>query len=127
VKTGPSWKKELGKELREARRRLGVSVAELAEKSGVSRQMIYRYEDGSRSPGVDVLALACRVLGKISFVIDGNRVEIRAEDFTLKPRAVPKQLRMEVGFVCGPEHASIRALKSSRDRNRVVINAVLSA
>ena len=42
--------------IREARRRAGLSQAELARRSGISRPTVNAYERGRREPGVDALA-----------------------------------------------------------------------
>ena len=52
----------IGNKLEEARDARGESVASLSEKIDVSRQAIYNYENGSRSPEPNVLDSICRLL-----------------------------------------------------------------
>lgn len=42
--------------IREARRRAGITQAELARRSGISRPTVNAYECGRREPGVEALA-----------------------------------------------------------------------
>lgn len=44
---------EFGRRLRKTRRAADVTQDELAELSGVSKDSIVRYEDGSTTPGLD--------------------------------------------------------------------------
>ena len=45
-----------GAVIREARRRSGLSQAELARRAGVSQPVITAYESGRREPGLSMLA-----------------------------------------------------------------------
>src|SRR5947207_14294106 len=45
-----------GELIREARRRSGLSQAELARRAGLTRSVLNAYERGRRQPGVDALA-----------------------------------------------------------------------
>ena len=45
----------LGKNIREARKRNNMTQSELAEKLGVSKQVVSSYENGKRSPSYEML------------------------------------------------------------------------
>lgn len=49
--------------LTEARKRCGVSVGELAERLNLSREYIYRVEQGERAPGYDTIVRWADALG----------------------------------------------------------------
>lgn len=52
----------IGKELREARKKAGLSQEQLAEKAGVHRTYVSLLERDVKSPTVDVLLRICRAL-----------------------------------------------------------------
>ena len=49
--------------IREIRRRKKMSVTELACAAGITRMSIYRYEQGVRTPTIDVAGRIANVLG----------------------------------------------------------------
>lgn len=51
-----------GKRLREARRYRQLTITALAEQTGVSKQMISRYERGTATPGLDVFQQIIKIL-----------------------------------------------------------------
>jgi transcriptional regulator with XRE-family HTH domain len=55
-------RKSLSKELRTARERSGLSVAEVANRVGVSQASIYFWEGGRVRPRIENLKLLCKVL-----------------------------------------------------------------
>ena len=55
-------RKSLSKELRSARERRGLSVAEVADRVGVSQASIYFWEGGRVRPRSENLKLLCKVL-----------------------------------------------------------------
>jgi len=61
------WKmarrKSLSKELRSARERRGLSVADVASRVGVSSVSIYFWEAGRVRPRIENLKVLCKVLG----------------------------------------------------------------
>jgi transcriptional regulator with XRE-family HTH domain len=126
VKSPNGWRKELATAIREARARADMKAEKLAECAGVSPAMIYNYENGTHSPKADVLSRICRAVGKIEFPIDGKMMVVACQDSLLKPRSVPRQLRLEIGIACDPKHASIKPVKSSDGKNSVVLRAVVS-
>lgn len=50
--------KELGSRLRAERERLGLTVAELADASGIHRGLIYRIEGGAEASSLTIRRLA---------------------------------------------------------------------
>jgi transcriptional regulator with XRE-family HTH domain len=52
-----------GELIREIRRRRGLSQAELARTSGLTRSVVNAYEHGRRQPGVDALARIAQSAG----------------------------------------------------------------
>jgi transcriptional regulator with XRE-family HTH domain len=52
-----------GELIREARRRTGLSQAELARRAGMTRSVLNSYERGRRQPGVDALARVLEAAG----------------------------------------------------------------
>ena len=61
--------------VRQWRRWLDLSQAELAEKVGVSRQTIANIEKGNYSPSVYLALEVCRVLGKTVEEVFGDEQE----------------------------------------------------
>jgi DNA-binding XRE family transcriptional regulator len=49
--------------LKEYRQRAGLSVSDLAEKVGVSRQSIFRIEAGDQTPSLDLVSRITRATG----------------------------------------------------------------
>lgn len=47
---------DFGKRLQEARKSLGLGVAEMSERLGLEKNSYYKYEDGSRFPRPEVLS-----------------------------------------------------------------------
>lgn len=66
--------------LRERRETLGLSLAELAERSGVSKGMAGKVETGAASPTAGVLGRLCAGLG---ITMSGLMASIEGEDATL--------------------------------------------
>ena len=57
----------------EARRRAGISQAELARRSGVPRSVVNAYERGRREPGVDALERLLDAVGCSLRIADAIR------------------------------------------------------
>ena len=62
--------------VRQWRRWLDLSQAELAEKVGVSRQTIANIEKGNYSPSVHLALDVCRTLGKTVEEVFGDEQEL---------------------------------------------------
>jgi DNA-binding XRE family transcriptional regulator len=87
------WKKDLGKQILQARGRLGLSQDELAAATKLSRQTINLCENGRRGPSVPAfvrLAFALRT----SLDVSGHKV--RVERGRRKP--VPEQFCLPFGI-----------------------------
>lgn len=67
---------EVGTVLRDARRRLGMTQAQLAESLGVSRAWVVAVESGSPNARLD---LVLRALQWVDLVVDVSRDEAAAE------------------------------------------------
>ncbi len=59
----PKVLKDIGERIYKARIRAGMTQAELAEKLGVDRVAITRYENGNRGPHISDVPLLAEVLG----------------------------------------------------------------
>ena len=77
--------------VRTARRRAGLSVAELARRSGTSRAAISAYEKGVKAPGADTLE---RILGVAGFTlaIEPKITFTRETGYRGSPIMVPSRL-----------------------------------
>jgi len=115
--------KGLGGQLCALRERLGISQGELAKRIRKSRYTVIKYESGETAPAVEILVRICEILGAASFVIEGQRIEIRPDNASRKPRNLPKQLRLRL--IC-TTHQGIILVPSAKKRNRLDVE-VLSA
>lgn len=89
-----NWKQDLGSQLREARDAAGLTQTELARRLRVSRQMVSRYENGTASPAIDVLAFAAETLG-VEFEIRGIKI-LTSPTVERRPTpARPRQLLLD--------------------------------
>ena len=79
--------RKLGKSIREARRRHGLTQAQLASRIAISRPSLSAYENGNTIIGVDVIADIARVLDE-DFEVDGYAITRR----TSFPRVLAEQL-----------------------------------
>ena len=59
----PESREQLGARLLAARRRAGLTLTDVGEALGVSKQVVQRYESGARLPSLDRLADLAAVLG----------------------------------------------------------------
>lgn len=123
VKNVPTWAHDLGEQLAALREGAGARQEDVAEHIGKSRQTVISYEKGENVPPLEILAKMCEFLGSTSFVIYGQRFDIRLDSVKQKPRVVPKQLRLKLGITCSTEQAKIN---STRKGNRLEVE-VLSA
>lgn len=68
----------LGARLRAARERAGLTLAQVAERSGAHLQAVYRIEAGKMDPTASRLAALCRALGVSADAMLGLRPRRRA-------------------------------------------------
>lgn len=54
---------QIGNRISELRTEKGMSVIQLAERCDVSRQNIYKIEDGKYNVSIDILYKVCKALG----------------------------------------------------------------
>lgn len=59
----PLWREAVGRELRAERARTGRTLADVAERSGVSTQYLSEIERGRKEPSSEVLAAVAGALG----------------------------------------------------------------
>jgi transcriptional regulator with XRE-family HTH domain len=69
----PDISKNLGKAIRDARKRRDVSQGELAKRIGMSRPSLSAYENGKTTIGVDVMTAVANALDT-GFALDGYAV-----------------------------------------------------
>jgi transcriptional regulator with XRE-family HTH domain len=87
------WKKDLGDRIKAARKGTGITQKKLADRVGVSRQMVCRYENGSDPPSLEVLSKIASVLDLTNLEIGGMRVSL-AKRAPGRPRAAGVQLNL---------------------------------
>lgn len=66
----------LGEMIREARQSADVSVADLAERTGVAANTVYRWERDELEPSISTLRIVAGALGTRFTVAFGNQAEI---------------------------------------------------
>ena len=90
---GMTWKEKLGEQIRTARKGAGMTQRQLADRIGVWRQMVSRYETGSDPPSLEILS-------RIAGVVDLGQVEVEGIKLSLarksegRPRATAIQLKL---------------------------------
>jgi len=96
-------KMEIGKRIKEARKRSLLSQAELALKIGVSLQTISRWETGKRSPAVDDLQAIAEALGTQASCLlsDANPLQPSVQTSPIPPQSAVPVFDVAVG--CGPD------------------------
>jgi transcriptional regulator with XRE-family HTH domain len=68
-----SDRKQLGRRLREARERVGLSAAECARRASTSAHSLWRYEDGRVAPGPSMLVRLANVLDTtVEWLVTGH-------------------------------------------------------
>jgi transcriptional regulator with XRE-family HTH domain len=85
-----NWQRELGEQIRKARKAAGMSQEQLAETLSVTREQLSNYENGKSAPPVNVVTEIISAL-RVEFVVGGCRITL--DD--LKQRSVqpiPRQL-----------------------------------
>jgi transcriptional regulator with XRE-family HTH domain len=89
-----SWKKDLGRQIRDARLAANLTQGQLASRVHLTRQMISRYEVGRDVPTIEALAILSRTLNE-EFEVHGFRITVEQTSSRLKPRPLPKQFRLD--------------------------------
>lgn len=75
----------IGGRIKDERQRLGLSQAQVADKTGISREMWGKYERGVAVPGGEVLFSFAAAGADIQYIMTGDRSPSSAE--SLSPRA----------------------------------------
>jgi transcriptional regulator with XRE-family HTH domain len=117
------WKFDLGRQLREARKSVGLTQGQLAVRLNISRQMVCRYEAGSAAPAFDVLASAVTILGA-EFQVLGLQITSRETSGRPTLQSMPKQLSLQFNKSRSFEHAVV---KITPHRGRILITADIPA
>jgi transcriptional regulator with XRE-family HTH domain len=85
-----NWQRELGEQIREARKAAGISQERLAQTLSVTREQLSNYENGKSAPPVNVVTEIISAL-RVEFVVGGCRISLDG----LKQRSaqpIPQQL-----------------------------------
>lgn len=119
----------MGEAIRDARRKLRPRITQhqLADSAGVSRTTMGDYERGKTTPNGYELAMICRVVGPLIFSVEGQKLVVACDESTLTPRSVAKQFHLELGLSCVTGDGLLRKVKTSRVKNKLIVDAVLSA
>ena len=91
-----------GTRLREERERLKLSQAELADKVGISRVTLGRYETGKREIGTDFLDKVGRLGMQVEYILTGIKVEGNVKQIRALWKvlfAMAKQLQIDSVFI----------------------------
>jgi transcriptional regulator with XRE-family HTH domain len=116
-----SWQHELGRQIRDARRRARMTQAELASHLTVSRETVSNYENGKSPALVNVIAEIAQALGA-EFVICGCKITKADMKRTLDPPSVE-----QLCFAYDTEHRYKTAILTIRPtRKSIIINAVIA-
>ena len=68
-----NWQRELGEQIREARKAAGISQERLAQTLSVTREQLSNYENGKSAPPVNVVTEIISAL-RVEFVVGGCRI-----------------------------------------------------
>jgi DNA-binding XRE family transcriptional regulator len=119
----------MGEAIREARKRMRPRLTQnqLADSAGVSRTTMGDYERGKTTPKGYELAVICRIVGPLVLTVDGQKLVVACDEAALTPRSVQKQFHLELGLSCGTGDGLLRKVKTSHAKNKVIVDAVLSA
>jgi transcriptional regulator with XRE-family HTH domain len=112
---------EIGRQLKEARQVRGLAVAAAAKVMRVSREMVYKYEEGKSLPSLDVLTRAANAWG-ISFKLAGCEVIPRPGIQRRAKQAQPVQQFLPFGRARRYKGAS---LKIRQHGSEIIITAVV--
>lgn len=99
---------DLGQAIRDNRKRLNMSQAELADCIGVSQKVISKYEKGSCRPPIDTVAAMAHVFG------------ITVDDFLNGFSDIPEREKRLY-----PDYAYIRSLRKSRQITQETMASIL--
>ncbi len=116
-----NWQQELGRQIRDARKRAGHTQEELAAHLSVSREQLSNYENGKSAPPVNVVAEIAAALDT-EFEIAGCK--IAKDDLKRTPAAPPEQ---QLCFAYDTEHRFKAATLTIRPSHKsIIISAVVA-
>jgi len=124
-----AWREKMGEAIRQARKQMRPRVTQhqLADRIGVSLTTMGDYERGKTTPRGYELAAICRIVGPLIFLVGGQKTVIACDESVLRPRSVGKQFHLELGLSCESQDGMLRKVKTSRAKNKLIVDAVLSA
>ena len=116
-----SWQHELGRQIRDRRKRAGMSQKELASHLTVSRETLSNYENGKSPAMVNVIAEIAAVLNT-EFEIAGCKI---AKDDLKRVQAVPPA--EQLCFAYDTEYRfTAMTLSIKPTQKSIIINAVVA-
>jgi transcriptional regulator with XRE-family HTH domain len=116
-----SWQQELGRQIREARKRAGRTQVDLAVHLSVTREQLSNYENGKSAPPVNVVAEIATALDT-EFEIAGCK--IAKGDLKRTPTSPPEQ---QLCFAYDTEHRFKATSVTIRpSRRSIVFNVELA-
>ena len=115
---------QIAQQLKAARLEKKLTKIELARELGVSRQMIYRYEEGLDAPSAQNLAKALRYLG-VSVIVQGHKLTAEAFEIRGKGPIPPgEQIDLPLGV---PQEFSGTTIRVTRNEGSIEIHALISS
>jgi transcriptional regulator with XRE-family HTH domain len=116
-----SWQHELGRQIRDARKRARLSQKDLAAHLSVSREQLSNYENGKSAPAVNVVAEITAALDT-EFEVEGCKI---AKGDLKRSKTVSSA--RQLCFVYDTEYRFTAATLTIRPSKRsIVINAVVA-
>ncbi len=112
---------EIGRQLREARAARNLSVAAVARVMNVSREMVYKYEEGKSLPSLDVLARAATAWNT-RFRLAG--CEVVPEESRRKKPKQPQPVQQVLPFARA-RHYKKASVKIRQRDHEMIITAVI--
>lgn len=116
-----SWKKNLGEQIKAARKKSGMTQQKFADRIGVSRQMVCRYENGSDLPSLDTLSKIAGALDLGDVEIGGTRLSL-ARKSPGRPQTTAVQLKLPLGQERRYRKAEVQV---ARKKGKLHVTAVI--
>lgn len=116
-----NWQQELGRQIRDARKRAGHTQEQLAAHLTVSREQLSNYENGKSAPPVNVVAEIAAALNT-EFEIAGCKI---AKDDLKRTPGAPRE--QQLCFAYDTEHRfKPTSLTIRPSRTSIIIRAVVA-
>jgi transcriptional regulator with XRE-family HTH domain len=104
------WKVALGSQIRDARKKVGLSQEALGDALGMTRQIVQRYEAGSDAPSVNVLGKIALKLSMTEVNINGYRFAVmQPSELSNVPKAEQLKLDFDKEYVFSGATVKIKA------------------